>query len=80
MSEVQAKIRPIIRSHLGVEESAVTPEAYLRDDLNAGTLALAEIVMDLEEQFKITIPQDDLSKFETVGDIETYISEHLNEL
>lgn len=80
MSEVQTKIKQIVSSHLGVEETAVTPEAYLRDDLNAGTLALADIVMALEEEFKIKIPQEDLTKFETVGDIETYVSEHLNEL
>lgn len=80
MKEVQSKIRKIMSTHLGVAEGDITAESYLRDDLNADTLALADIVTALEEEFKIEIPQEDIGKFNTVGDIETYISEHLNEL
>lgn len=80
MNEVQTKVRNIVSTHLGVEEAAVTPQSYLHDDLNADQLGLSDIVIALEEEFKIEIPQEDLEKFNTVGDIETYVSEHLNEL
>lgn len=80
MNEVSEKIRNIISNHLGVEAKEVNDGAYLQDDLNADQLALADIVVTLEEEFKIKIPQEDFLKFNTVGDITTYVSEHLNEL
>jgi acyl carrier protein len=80
MEEVKGKVFKIVSSHLGVELSDVKEDSYLQDDLNADQMTLADIVVALEEEFKIKIPQEDLMQFSTVGDIVTYVSEHLNEL
>jgi acyl carrier protein len=80
MEEVKGKVQKIIADHLGVELSEVNEGSYLQDDLNADQLTLADITVALEEEFKIKIPQEDLLQFSTVGDIVTYVSEHLNEL
>ncbi len=80
MNEVAQKITTIISTHLGVDPAEVKEGSYLQDDLNADQLSLADLAVTLEEEFKIKIPSEDLLKFNTVGDIITYISEHLNEL
>jgi acyl carrier protein len=80
MEQLKQKIYRIISQQLGVEGSEISDSSHLQDDLNADQLGLADIVVSLEEEFKIKIPQEDFLKFATVGDIVTYISEHLNEL
>lgn len=80
MNEVGQKIHQIISTELGVPLAEVKDESYLQDDLNTDSLGLADIVVTIEEEFKIKIPQEDLLKFNTVGEIVTYVSEHLNEL
>jgi acyl carrier protein len=80
MNEVSSKVHHIIGTHLGVADNEVTDDKFLVDDLNADTLAVADIATSLEEVFKIEIPHLELQKFNTVGDVVTYVSEHLNEL
>ena len=80
MNEVSQKVVDIIGRALGLENDEVGEEMYLRDDLNIDQLTLSDIVVSLEEEFKIDIPQEDLGNFQTVRDIESYIAEHLNEL
>lgn len=80
MNNVAEKVKEIVSNHLGVEPGEITDGSYLQDDLNADTLALADIVVALEEEFKISVPQEDFLKWTTVGDITTYIADHLNEL
>lgn len=80
MNEVTEAIHTIIGNHLGVPVSDIKDESYFQDDLNADQLALADIVVSLEEKFSIKIPQEEIIKFNKVGDIVTYISENLNEL
>jgi len=71
----QDKISDIIVEQLGVKREEVTPEASLVDDLGADSLDTVELVMALEEEFGIEIPDEDAEKIQTVGDAIKYIDE-----
>jgi len=73
---IEQRIRPLIAEQLGVEENKVTRNASFVDDLNADSLDLVEMVMSLEEEFKIEIPDEDVERIHTVGDAVDYIQEH----
>ena len=70
------KFRGIIVQQLGVEPQEVTPDASFVDDLNADSLDLVELIMSLEEEFKLEISDEDAEKIRTVGDAVDYIVEH----
>ncbi len=72
---VQDKITDIIVEQLGVKREEVTPEASFVDDLGADSLDTVELVMALEEEFGIEIPDEDAEKIQTVGDAIKYIEE-----
>lgn len=72
---VQDKIADIIVEQLGVKREEVTPEASFVDDLGADSLDTVELVMALEEEFGIEIPDEDAEKIQTVGDAIKYIEE-----
>ena len=72
---VQDKITEIIVEQLGVKREEVTPEASFVDDLGADSLDTVELVMALEEEFGIEIPDEDAEKIQTVGDAIKYIDE-----
>lgn len=76
--EVLAKLKPIIAEQLGVDEADVTPEASFTEDLNADSLDLVEMIMSLEEQFKLQISDEDAEKITTVGEAVDYIYDHLD--
>ena len=80
MNEVNQKVIHIIGLALGLEDSEIREEMYLRDDLNIDQLTLSDIVVSIEEDFKIEIPHEDIEHFQTVGDVITYIKEQSNEL
>lgn len=69
------KIRAIIAEQLGVKAEDVTPQASFIDDLGADSLDTVELVMALEEEFSIEIPDEDAEKMATVGDAIKYIEE-----
>ena len=73
MSEIQNKVIAIVVDKLGVEESKVTPEANFTSDLGADSLDTVELIMELEKEFNISIPDDDAQKIATVGDAIAYI-------
>lgn len=73
---LEERLRKVISEQLGVDESQVTPEASFEEDLNADSLDLVELIMTLEEQFGIAIPEQDAEKLRTVGDAMEYIREH----
>ena len=73
---VDDKVKKIIIDQLGVDEAEVTPEAKFIDDLGADSLDTVELVMALEEEFGIEIPDEDAEKIATVRDAITYIQEH----
>jgi len=70
------KVKDIIVDQLGVDESEVTPEASFLDDLGADSLDIVELIMALEEEFDLEIPDEDAEKITTVGDAVEYIREH----
>ena len=80
MNEVTQSVYEIIGNHLGVPVTEIKDESYLQEDLNADQLALADIVVTLEEKFNIKIPQEEIVKFNKVGDIVTFVTDNLNEL
>ncbi len=75
--EVFEKIKGIIVEQLGVAETAVTMEASFIDDLGADSLDIVELIMALEEEFDMEIPDADAEKVVTVGDVVDYIKDHI---
>jgi acyl carrier protein len=70
------KVKSIIVEQLGVEEEEVKMEASFVDDLGADSLDIVELVMALEEEFDLEIPDEDAEKISTVGEAVKYIQEH----
>ena len=75
--EIFEKIKNIILEQLQVSESVVTEDASFIDDLGADSLDLVELIMALEEEFGIEIPDSDAEKVVTVGDVVNYIKENV---
>ena len=69
------KVKKIIVEQLGVDESEVTPEASITDDLGADSLDQVELVMAFETEFNIDIPDEEAEKIKTVGDAVRKIDE-----
>ena len=67
------KIKGIIAEQLGVEEDAITMDTNLMKDLEADSLDAVEIIMAIEDEFDIEIPDEDAEKFQTVADIVGYV-------
>ncbi|MCB1146638.1 MAG: acyl carrier protein [Leptospiraceae bacterium] len=76
VEKVMEKVKKIIAEQLGVDESEINPESHFIDDLGADSLDTVELVMALEEEFGIEIPDEDAEKIQTVGDVQKYIEEH----
>lgn len=72
---VSEKIKSIIAEQLGVKAEEVTPQASFIDDLGADSLDTVELIMALEEEFNVEIPDEDAEKMTTVGDAIKYIEE-----
>ena len=75
--EILEKVKGIIVEQLGVADTAVTMEASFIDDLGADSLDIVELVMAIEEEFDIEIPDSDVEKVVTVGDVVDYIKENV---
>ncbi len=73
---LEEKIKKIIVEQLGANADEVTPEASFIDDLGADSLDTVELVMALEEEFDIEIPDEDAEKITTVGGAVKYVEEH----
>ncbi len=77
MSDTYEAVQGIIVELLGVDESKVAPEARFREDLEADSLDLVELIMAFEEKFGGEISDEDAQKITTVGDAVTYIDTHM---
>ena len=75
--EIWEKVKGIIIEQLGVTDTAVTMEASFIDDLGADSLDIVELIMAIEEEFDIEIPDSDAEKVVTVGDVVDYIKENV---
>lgn len=72
------KVKSILIDQLDVEEEKVTPEASIADDLGADSLDIVDLVMSLEEEFDLEIPDDRVENIKTVGDIVKYIEDNID--
>ncbi len=75
---LEDKVKEIIVDQLGVDADEVTPEASFIDDLGADSLDTVELVMALEEEFNMEIPDEEAEKIKSVGDAIEYIKSHAN--
>ncbi|KAB8138705.1 acyl carrier protein [Gracilibacillus oryzae] len=73
MSDTFEKVKQIVVDHLDVDEDKVTLEASFKDDLEADSLDVVELVMELEDEFDMEIADEDAEKIATVGDAVNYI-------
>ena len=73
MSEIQSKVTEIIVDKLGVDAAEVKPEASFKNDLGADSLDTVELIMELEKEFDVQIPDSEAEKIQTVGDAIAYI-------
>ena len=70
------KLVGMIAEQLGIDAGSITPDSRFREDLKADSLDIAELVIELEENFGIEISDEDIPTISTVGDIARYIEEH----
>jgi acyl carrier protein len=68
------KIKELVAEQLSVDVAELTEETSLKEDLNADSLDLFQIIMSLEEEFGIEIPTEDTESIRTIGDIEKYLN------
>jgi len=71
------KIRAILCDQLELEEDAVTPESNILEDLGADSLDVVDLVMSLEDEFGIEIPDEEIENVKTVGDICKFVEENI---
>jgi acyl carrier protein len=76
-SDIQSRVTNLIAESLGVNGSEVVPGASFIDDLGADSLDIVELVMAMEEEFDIEIPDDDAEKIQTIGDAISYLKEKI---
>ena len=71
------KLKEIITEQLGVDESILNINTHLMKDLDADSLDAVEIIMAIEDEFEIEIPDEDAEKFQTIGDIVRYVEDKM---
>ncbi len=74
--EVFERIREVLTERLSVEEGDINEEANFQEDLGADSLDLVEMIMELEDQFGIKIPDEDAQQIQTVGQAVDYVTSH----
>ena len=75
-SAIEAKVKSIIADQLGVGEDEIKPESSFIEDLGADSLDIVELVMSMEEEFEVEIPDEEAENIKTVGDAINYINTH----
>ena len=77
IAALEDRIRSVVARQLGVERADVLPDATLQDDLGADSLELVELLMALEDEFDIEVPEEVAETITTIADVERYIIEHV---
>jgi len=78
--DILGRLKKLISSKLGVDESEITLNSHLQEDINADPLSIADLHTQIEEEFKIKIPNQASSSFSTVEDILNYILDQTGEI
>ena len=73
---IETKVKSIIADQLGVGEDEIKPESSFIEDLGADSLDIVELVMAMEEEFEVEIPDEQAENIKTVGDAVSYIENH----
>ena len=71
------KVKAILSSQFDVEEDSITPETNIADDLNADSLDVVDLLMSLEDEFDVEIPDEQAEHIRTVGELVSYIEENM---
>ncbi|KKK72614.1 hypothetical protein LCGC14_2902110 [marine sediment metagenome] len=74
--EIEDKVIEIVSDQMGVDKSEITRETSFVNDLNADSLDTVELVMEFEDEFELSIPDEEAEKIQTVGQAIDYIKEH----
>ena len=74
--ETEQKVIEIVAEQMGVDKSEITRETSFVNDLNADSLDTVELVMEFEDEFELSIPDEEAEKIQTVGQAIDYIKEH----
>ena len=75
---IEEKVIEIVSEQMGVDKSEITRDTYFVNDLNADSSDTVELVMEFEDAFELSIPDEEAEKIQTVGQAADYISEHAN--
>lgn len=78
VAEIEAKVKKIVAEQMGVNESEITRDTSFVNDLNADSLDTVELVMEFEDEFEMSIPDEEAEKIQTVGMAIDFIVKHLN--
>jgi acyl carrier protein len=70
---LQERLYALVANQLGLEREELVPEAHILDDLGADSLDVVELVMALEESFNIVVPDEDVERLQTIGDVQQYL-------
>lgn len=71
------KVKAILSSQFDVDEDTITPDTNIVDDLGADSLDVVDMLMSLEDEFDVEIPDEEIERIRTVGEVAAYIEEHL---
>ncbi len=77
-NDVEAKVKAIVAEQLGVDQAEISRETSFVNDLNADSLDTVELVMEFEDEFDMSIPDEEAEKIQTVGQAIEHIEEHMN--
>ncbi|HEY7724972.1 MAG TPA: acyl carrier protein [Anaeromyxobacteraceae bacterium] len=75
-NDIEAKVKSIIADQLGVSEEEIKPTSSFIEDLGADSLDIVELVMSMEEEFEVEIPDEEAENIKTVADAVNYINSH----
>jgi len=78
--EVEERVIEIVAEQMGVDKSEITRETSFINDLNADSLDTVELVMEFEDEFELSIPDEEAEKIQTVGQAIDYIKEHTSKV
>ena len=70
---LQERLYALVANQLGLEREELVPEAHILDDLGADSLDVVELMLALEESFDIVVPDEDVERLQTIGDVQQYL-------